>query len=153
VKSTETEAGGDKEELEKKHDKLHKEVTKMDIKFRAGVEIFKAMKESLESRQQAYTRLKTHTVDITTFDFLRYMKRRQHLGRVVVDDELGELTIEVKVKGLVDPNAKAVRDLKQLSGGERSYTAISYLLAVGKHTEAPFRCMDEYDVFMDAINR
>ena len=58
-----------------------------------------------------------------------------------VDDESGELTIEVKVKGVVDKHAKSVRDLKQLSGGERSYTATSYLLAVGKHTESPFRCV------------
>lgn len=35
-----------------------------------------------------------------------------------------------------------------LAGGERSYTTIAFLLAVGDHTESPFRCMDEFDVFM-----
>lgn len=153
IKSAENDAGGDKDDLERRHDKLYKEYTKIDIKFKAGVDIYKAMEKSLEYRKQGYARLHKATVGITSDDFHRYMKRRQHLGRVVVEEELGELTIEVKVKGLVDKDAKAVRDLKQLSGGERSYTATSYLLAVGRHTESPFRCMDEYDVFMDAINR
>eukprot|EP00955_Chlamydomonas_euryale_P117909 366505-Chlamydomonas_euryale.AAC.12 len=48
---------------------------------------------------------------------------------------------------------QGVRDLKQLSGGERSYSTVSFLLAIGEWTETPFRCMDEFDVFMDAINR
>lgn len=41
---------------------------------------------------------------------------------------------------------RAVTDLKELSGGERSYTNVSFMLALGEYVEAPFRCMDEYDV-------
>eukprot|EP00955_Chlamydomonas_euryale_P049643 354314-Chlamydomonas_euryale.AAC.23 len=51
------------------------------------------------------------------------------------------------------PGCTQITDLRQLSGGERSYVTVSFLLAVGKHTESPFRCMDEFDVFMDAVNR
>jgi hypothetical protein len=32
------------------------------------------------------------------------------------------------------------------SGGERSYTMVALLLAIGRWNETPFRCMDEYDV-------
>lgn len=39
------------------------------------------------------------------------------------------------------------------AGGERSYTTVAFILALGKFTESPFRAMDEYDVFMDAVNR
>jgi hypothetical protein len=41
----------------------------------------------------------------------------------------------------------------QLSGGERSYTTVAFTLALGGQTDMPFRAMDEFDVFMDAINR
>lgn len=41
---------------------------------------------------------------------------------------------------------RAVTDLKTLSGGERSYTNVAFMLALGEYVEAPFRCMDEYDV-------
>ncbi|ETO69789.1 hypothetical protein F444_13679 [Phytophthora nicotianae P1976] len=44
-------------------------------------------------------------------------------------------------------------DMKELSGGERSFTQVSLLLALGSRTESPFRIVDEFDVFMDSQNR
>ena len=45
------------------------------------------------------------------------------------------------------------KDVKALSGGERSFATLSLLLAIGESLETPFRVMDEFDVFMDAVNR
>jgi hypothetical protein len=39
------------------------------------------------------------------------------------------------------------------AGGERSYTTVAFLLAFKNLFESPFRFMDEYDVFMDSVNR
>ena len=39
------------------------------------------------------------------------------------------------------------------SGGERSYTTISLLLALGESLETPFRVLDEFDVFLDTQAR
>lgn len=43
--------------------------------------------------------------------------------------------------------------MRQMSGGERSYTTLCLLLALGHVIESPFRLMDEYDVFLDEISR
>ena len=50
-------------------------------------------------------------------------------------------------------SSKTLKCENPCSGGERSYTTVAFLLAIGQWTESPFRCMDEFDVFMDPINR
>jgi chromosome segregation ATPase len=40
-----------------------------------------------------------------------------------------------------------------LSGGERSVTTIAFMMAIGEQVECPFRAIDEFDVFMDSLNR
>jgi hypothetical protein len=74
-------------------------------------------------------------------------------GHMLVKEEAGTLTLLVKMNVIKDPHAKQVNDLKQLSGGERSTTTVAFFLALGGYVESPFRIMDEYDVFMDAVNR
>jgi len=39
------------------------------------------------------------------------------------------------------------------SGGERSYTTLALLLALGEKLETPFRILDEFDVFLDPASR
>ena len=46
-----------------------------------------------------------------------------------------------------------VTNTKTLSGGERSFTTLSLLLALGNVSDVPFAVFDEIDVFMDEVNR
>ena len=46
-----------------------------------------------------------------------------------------------------------MKDVKSLSGGERSFTTLSLLLALQESIETPFRAMDEFDIYMDQQNR
>jgi structural maintenance of chromosomes protein 6 len=55
-------------------------------------------------------------------------------------------------KDSTDPNSQQ-NDVKALSGGERSFTTIALLLALGENLETPFRILDEFDVFLDPVSR
>ena len=45
------------------------------------------------------------------------------------------------------------RDIKQLSGGEKSFRNNLLLIIPLGCNGCPIRCLDEFDVYMDAVNR
>ena len=49
--------------------------------------------------------------------------------------------------------AQNAQDLRSLSGGERSFSTLAFILALGHEIAAGFHCLDEFDVFLDVQNR
>ncbi|KAJ1346460.1 Structural maintenance of chromosomes protein 6 [Parelaphostrongylus tenuis] len=89
--------------------------------------------------------------------FQNLMATRRYDGNLIVDrqKELINITVATHQRDQSShPATKSVvQDLKGLSGGERSFTTACFIMALWEIMEAPFRCMDEFDVFMDMINR
>ena len=50
-------------------------------------------------------------------------------------------------------NSYSSSDVSLLSGGEKSYTQMCLICALWDMMRPPFRCLDEWDVFLDAVNR
>jgi len=147
------EVGGSAEDLQYESEKLSKQIIKRDLLVKTATTRYDMFTQSFNKRQTAFDELVHNVTMDTTNNFNMYMGRRGNMGTIEFDHETRELTLAVKVNGKKDPTATSVSDLKILSGGERSYTTVAFLLAVGKHCETKFRCLDEFDVFMDPVNR
>lgn len=61
-----------------------------------------------------------------------------------------EKTLQINV-GPIDQGETAGLGTSSLSGGERSYTTVAFVIALWIVTELPFYYMDECDVFMVRI--
>lgn len=50
-------------------------------------------------------------------------------------------------------NMSKMTDTRSLSGGERSFSTVAFVLALWHHCSSPFKLLDEIDVFMDMVTR
>uniref|UniRef100_A0A8C0GAI9 Structural maintenance of chromosomes protein 6 n=1 Tax=Chelonoidis abingdonii TaxID=106734 RepID=A0A8C0GAI9_CHEAB len=82
------------------------------------------------------------------FDFL--LCQRSYSGKMSFDHKNETLSITVQPG---DINKAALNDMRSLSGGERSFSTVCFILSLWSIAESPFRCLDEFDVFMDMVNR
>ncbi|KAL2920477.1 Structural maintenance of chromosomes protein 6B [Bienertia sinuspersici] len=108
-------------------------------------------KRALQSRRQKFDRSATLMKRQLTWKFNANLAKKGISGQIKVDYKEKTLSIEVKMPQ--DASSTAVRDTRGLSGGERSFSTLCFALALHQMTESPFRAMDEFDVFMDAVSR
>ncbi|KAM6961221.1 structural maintenance of chromosomes protein 6 [Aplochiton taeniatus] len=97
---------------------------------------YKIMRRSLSVRCKLY--------------FNNFLIKMNCCGSMMFDHNNETLSISVK-----PPGQEEVRmsDMRSLSGGERSFSTVCFILALWEITESPFRCLDEFDVYMDMHNR
>lgn len=84
-----------------------------------------------------------------TFTYL--LSERQFRGRVEMDHE--EKWLDIAVEPDLTKRSDAGREARTLSGGEKSFSTICLLLSIWEAMGSPIRCLDEFDVFMDSVNR
>ena len=84
-----------------------------------------------------------------TFSYL--LSERKFRGTLHIDHRNQALDINVQP----DSTEKSGdgRQTKTLSGGEKSFSTVCLLLSLWDAMGSPIRCLDEFDVFMDSVNR
>lgn len=83
--------------------------------------------------------------------FSQYLSKRGYSGELTFDHNKGTLRLAVRTEE--GSSGRQEKDPKSLSGGEKSFATICLLLALWESIGCPIRCLDEFDVFMDAVNR
>ena len=71
-------------------------------------------------------------------------------GRLVLTDPANMLTTGIDVDAR--PPGKRIKRLSLLSGGERSLTAVAFLVALFKARPSPFYVLDEVEAALDDVN-
>jgi len=60
---------------------------------------------------------------------------------------------ELKFRFVSDTGSKMSTEVSSLSGGEKSFAQMCLICALWEQMLPPFRCLDEWDVFLDPVNR
>lgn len=110
-----------------------------------------SLKKALMDRLAKYREFQRHVSAQARCNFGYLLSERGFRGQLLLDHRARKLEV------IVEPDKTREngqgRNTKTLSGGEKSFSSICLLLAIWDAMGSPLRCLDEFDVFMDNVNR
>lgn len=161
-------------ELEEKHDRLKRKIENFGEVNTLAIEAFNEMKirfETIEKQKEDIVQAQENllqTIDeiekiatkryIETFEVVKeYFKEvftslfsEGDTCDIMMDNP--ELPLESKIEIIAKPKGKRPKTLNQLSGGEKTLTAIALLFSLYLYKPAPFCIFDEVDAPLDDAN-
>ncbi|OJK00610.1 hypothetical protein ASPACDRAFT_77462 [Aspergillus aculeatus ATCC 16872] len=108
------------------------------------------LKTTLYHRKKRWRIFRSHISSRAKAQFTYLLSERSFRGRLLTDHE-GKL-LDLQVEPDITKDSMG-RGAKTLSGGEKSFSQVCLLLALWEAMGSPIRCLDEFDVYMDHINR
>jgi len=106
---------------------------------------------SLTNRREMWQKFRQHITARARTNFSTLLAQRGFRGQLLVNHS--KHLLDLSVEPDITKRSDRGRSAKTLSGGEKSYSQICLLLALWDAMGSPIRCLDEFDVFMDAVNR
>ncbi|KAF9173455.1 Structural maintenance of chromosomes protein 6 [Mortierella sp. AD010] len=113
------------------------------------------LKSTLHQRLSRWREFRSQMSLRSKINFSLQLSERGYSGELEFHHPEKKLTIRVETEDQRSGKAGVARDKdpKSLSGGEKSFSTICLLLALWDSMSSSIRCLDEFDVFMDAVNR
>ncbi|KAF8476988.1 P-loop containing nucleoside triphosphate hydrolase protein [Kalaharituber pfeilii] len=112
--------------------------------------LLKVMDSTYKERTFRWRKFRKYISVKARGQFMWLMSQRGYRGRLYLDHQSRELKLEVQPS---QQESDTGRGPRTLSGGERSFSTVCLLLALWEAMGSPIRCLDEFDVFMDSVNR
>ncbi|GBL76171.1 Structural maintenance of chromosomes protein 6 [Araneus ventricosus] len=105
--------------------------------------------EMLKVRNANFQKIRKNTELLIGLTFTTILSGNGYTGHLIFDQTNRTLTMDVSTRA----SDRTRKNHSSLSGGERSFVTIAFLLALWERTKMPFRILDEYDVFMLLVIR
>ncbi|KAJ7816944.1 P-loop containing nucleoside triphosphate hydrolase protein [Mycena olivaceomarginata] len=158
LKERERRHGASVEDMAIEVNKAKEKLSKAETDLKQMTSLNKAIKTSLITRLSRWQEFRRHIALRCKLVFGYHLSQRGYFGKVLFDHEKGTLQLKVVTDDQVATQAKGDKDRREkdprsLSGGEKSFSTICLLLSLWESIGCPLRCLDEFDVFMDAVNR
>jgi structural maintenance of chromosomes protein 6 len=115
------------------------------------LQVNQRLKQTLRIRLDKWRMFQRHITAQSRCNFQYLLSERGFRGKLLFDHRRKFLDLQVEPDKTV--SKAAGRSTKTLSGGEKSFSSICLLLSIWEAMGSPLRCLDEFDVFMDNVNR
>ncbi|GAA6012114.1 hypothetical protein JCM10207_005133 [Rhodosporidiobolus poonsookiae] len=153
LKQREKEQGGTIDEILARLDKARATAAHAVQQTNDLAKLIKTLSNAYEARVLRWTDFRDHIGQRAKMQFLNHLSNRGFTGKLKFDHAHSKLSILVQTEEGDKKQKKKQKDTKSLSGGEKSFSTICLLLTMWEAVGCPIRCLDEFDVFMDAVNR
>uniref|UniRef100_A0AAQ5ZM13 Structural maintenance of chromosomes protein 6 n=1 Tax=Amphiprion ocellaris TaxID=80972 RepID=A0AAQ5ZM13_AMPOC len=148
--NTQQEQQGDREEVVRQYHEALENYKNMAQQMKNLNSFIKSLDSVMNHRLQVYAELRRFLSARCKYYFDSMLAQRGYSGSMTFDHKNETLSISVQPG---QGNKADLSDMRCLSGGERSFSTVCFVLSLWAITEAPFRCLDEFDVYMDMVNR
>nr|QNH68115.1 structural maintenance of chromosomes protein 6 [Brachionus koreanus] len=142
---------GNEEEITRKYIEMRSKYKRIADDIKKQHKFLDSLEKALRKREDAMALFTESKALRCAMDFSNYLNSREYQGTLKFDHH--EQKLDIIVNPSKSREGKEAKDLKSLSGGERSFSTVSFLLALWSIVECPILFLDEFDVFMDQINR
>uniref|UniRef100_A0A3Q2Q5H1 Si:dkey-119f1.1 n=1 Tax=Fundulus heteroclitus TaxID=8078 RepID=A0A3Q2Q5H1_FUNHE len=149
--ASQQEQQGDREEIVRQYQEALEKYKNVSQQMRSLNSFIRKVEKVITFRLQVYTELRIFSLySRCKYYFNTMLAQRGYSGCMKFDHKNETLTISVQPG---QGNQADLSDMRSLSGGERSFSTVCFVLSLWAITESPFRCLDEFDVYMDMVNR
>uniref|UniRef100_A0A6Q2XCG7 Structural maintenance of chromosomes protein 6 n=1 Tax=Esox lucius TaxID=8010 RepID=A0A6Q2XCG7_ESOLU len=144
--STQQDQQGDREEIIRQYQEALQNYNNINQQVKGLKRFIVLLSKIMDDRHQAYTELRRLLSLRCKMYFDSMLSQRGYMGKMIFD------TNTLLMYPCLGDKA-ALSDMRSLSGGERSFSTVCFVLSLWAIAEAPFRALDEFDVYMDMVNR
>ncbi|GFT70092.1 structural maintenance of chromosomes protein 6 [Nephila pilipes] len=148
-KVIQTQSNCDRESLQKKFLEKKKNICRAENELYRIEKYLARIDDMIKFRSSKFKDIRIQTEVLIDMAFIAILSGNGYRGRIEFDSLKRALNLNVTPRA----GEKGRKNQSSLSGGERSFVTIAFLLALWERTKIPFRVLDEYDVFMDSNNR